>query len=125
MKTKLLAVVLALGLAGCSSGPGDADVQNALQTSLRTQVQEQLNVMNALGGKSASEAAQAMLGMPKPEDILVEDMDVEDDQEQENGDHVVKATFVTKVGEKSEKSSARITLTKVSGEWKITAMEKL
>ncbi|HEY1058218.1 MAG TPA: hypothetical protein VGE55_05760 [Limnobacter sp.] len=125
MKTHYMAVVLALGLFGCSGAPGDSDVQTALQTTLRTQVQEQMNVMSALGGKSASEAAQSMLGMPKPEDIHIEDMDVSDAQKQENGDYVVKANFTTKVGEKKEKSAAKLTLSKVNGQWKISGMEKL
>ncbi|MFN4329113.1 MAG: hypothetical protein ACK4FF_09565 [Limnobacter sp.] len=125
MKKLAIIVALAFGLAGCSSGPGDADVQTALQTKLRDQVQEQMNVMNALGGKSATEAAQALLGMPKPEDIEIQNMDVDEATKQDNGDYVVKATFKTKVGDKVEPSAARLTLTKLNNEWKVVAIEKL
>jgi hypothetical protein len=126
MKNIVLSLVLVSGLiSGCSVGPSESDIESALQESAREEMSQQLKAMEALGGGEAAAAVKSMLKLPDPETITVTKLKVEDKFEKDNGDFIVKATFILNTAGEKIPSSARVTLTEIDGGWKVIHVENL
>jgi hypothetical protein len=133
--TRLFFVVLALTLAltGCSGGPGDSDVETAIEKKLFIGVQQMYEIeemMNKSMNKLREMRGQAIVTKeaPKQEDIKVDYINIEDKQKLENGDYSLKVTFTVKderSGKTSEKNSIRLTMSHVDKEWRIVKEEPI
>lgn len=117
----LLTIML---LAGCSGGPSDRQIAEAMEQKMKTEITQQLETMKAIGGQKGVDMAQTM-DIPDPEKIAIEELSSEDMIKSDNGDYTAKITFTTVVGDKKGTGHARITLSEVDGDWRVVSLEEM
>ncbi len=131
LKKLLMTAVLVFLFFGCSSGPSDTDMKNAIQNKMRIEIQQTVNRMNALAqafGQEVHEFAKSMgMELPSPEDISISIVSSEELREMDNGDYTAKVIFKTKLKGKDEqpKMVARLKMTQVDGKWKALDVQEL
>lgn len=126
MKKLLLFATLVIFLTGCGSGPTDKDIKGALENKMRSELQQQIETMIGILGKTPQDVAKS-IGLPDPKDIYIDALKSEELKKIDNGDYVAKVTFTTHIRDKKEEkeSSVRVTMTEVQGKWKILNLEDL
>ncbi|HYG86148.1 MAG TPA: hypothetical protein VD978_07800 [Azospirillum sp.] len=110
-------------LTACGGGPGDGDLQDAVEAAVKADLQRVANtgkVFGALAGDRSIGESQF-----NPDAIRIRNLTAEDKRKIESGDYVVKVAFDAWNGALVQRSSARLTVTKVDGKWKVINFEKL
>ena len=120
----ILASIILL-LTGCSGGPSDSQISDALESSIKEELNASFKAAQSFGGKGAAKMMRAMMGGVDPESLSISGLKSEDMKETDKGDYITKISYDVEMGDKKERGNARVTLTEVDGNWKIIGIEKL
>jgi hypothetical protein len=108
-------------LVSCSDAPSESEITTVLQNTVREGINQQISAMAFFGGEKVAKK----FGIPDPETISINSLDIESQIKKENGDYLTKVRYDLKSGDNIEKNTARITTTLIDGKLKIIDVEKL
>jgi hypothetical protein len=78
-----------------------------------------------VGEKRATEAVFSNYGISDLSDVELDKFSLEDLRELENGDYLAKTVYTLQRGDNEDKRAARLTLTRLEGQWKVIGKEFL
>lgn len=116
LRTLWIGLLLIL-LAGCSGAPDDADIQSALQTHMRKQIRDAEDQARSIAGEGAV-SMMHKIGSPKPEDITVDDVEILESRELDNGDYEIRARLVVATGDDSNTSTQKFFMRDTDDGWR-------
>ncbi|MES1928039.1 hypothetical protein SADO_02250 [Salinisphaera dokdonensis CL-ES53] len=112
------ALLSTLILAGCSDTPNTDDLQPLLQQQLRESVANYESTMRALGGEQGVEFMRA-LGAPEAEQITVENVEIFDTRELDNGDYELQIRYDVVAGDSREIETSTVRMDKADSGWRL------
>ncbi|MHA7816323.1 MAG: hypothetical protein ACX93N_07600 [Pseudohaliea sp.] len=114
-------------LSGCAGGgPGESEIEDALQRDYVAGVEEQLQrITRMVGEERAKEAVFSQHGISSLSDLQVTELSVEDVRETGTGDYLAKTVYTLRRGDREQERAARLTLTQLEGEWRLIDKEFL
>ncbi|MEJ2575801.1 MAG: hypothetical protein P8106_03710 [Gammaproteobacteria bacterium] len=121
MKIAVFLLILIPIFSGCSLGdgkPSTVQIQDSLETAFRDDLQRTLDMAGA-------QRTQEAVGVSNPSEISVRVQGVEDGKALDNGDYVARVMYVKRMGANESMVTARATLSKVEGRWKLVRLEDL
>jgi len=118
----IISIVLALFIAGCSSGPSEAELKEVLTKQTKASLQPLWDGIKGMKGIMSDEQFEKM-GVISPDKFEITDLSIENSSKNDNGDHVVKATYTSNAGKKKVTESKRFTLTEQNNTWRILRAE--
>jgi len=118
LRAACVGLLLAL-LAGCSGPPAESDVQTALETRIRQDIQKAEAQARAIGGEASVELMRSF-GSPKPEDLHIRNVEILESEELDNGDYEVRIRFDTDFGERSNTSTTKLIMQDTDDGWRAT-----
>ncbi|WP_293622670.1 hypothetical protein [Salinisphaera sp.] len=113
-----LALAFALLLGGCSGAPDAGDLQPLLQTQLRANLQSAQSAMQALGGDQGVAFMRA-LGAPDPAQIRVENVEIFESRELDNGDYEVRLRYDIVAGDRRDIQTRTVVADKADSGWRL------
>ena len=112
------ALLSTLILAGCSDTPDTDDLQPLLEQQLRESVASYESTMRALGGEQGVEFMRA-LGAPEAEQITVENVEIFESRELDNGDYELQIRYDIVAGDSREIETSTVRMDKADSGWRL------
>ena len=112
------ALLSTLILAGCSDTPDTDDLQPLLEQQLRESVASYESTMRALGGEQGVEFMRA-LGAPEAEQITVENVEIFESRELDNGDYELQIRYDIVAGDGREIETSTVRMDKADSGWRL------
>lgn len=111
----LLIISSSILLVACSEGPSKSDIKNVIQEEIITELNNQLNMIKFFAGDSAAKR----MGIPDPESIKVDNVEIIDKKKTDSGNYLVNVKYKLKAGDEVTTETTLLTMTKINDKWKI------
>lgn len=118
----IISIVLALFIAGCSSGPTETELNNALTKFSKAALQVNWDNLQRMSSYLPKEQIEKM-GAVNPDNFKIIDLSIEESHENDKGDYVVKTTYTVVMGKKKQTDSRQYTLTRQNDSWSIVSAQ--
>ena len=112
------ALLVTLILAGCSGAPEADDLQPLLEQQLRDSVASYESTMRALGGEQGVEFMR-LLGAPESGKISVENVEIFETRELDNGDYELQVRYDIVAGDNREIETSTVRIDKADSGWRL------
>ena len=112
------ALLVTLILAGCSGAPEADDLQPLLEQQLRDSVASYESTMRALGGEQGVEFMR-LLGAPESGKISVENVEIFETRELDNGDYELQVRYDIVAGDNREIETSTVRIDKTDSGWRL------
>ena len=124
---RMTAVAGLLMLWGCGGGgPSESEVESAVLRDYLDGIEKQLSSVSAMvGEKRATEAVFSNYGISDLSDVGLDAFSLEDLRALDNGDYLAKTVYTLRRGDNQDKRAARLTLTRLEGQWRVIDKEFL